>query len=163
MKLYLFKVNSNFRIRKKGAAINFERIIFTSFIISLTMLVIVQAALTNSAVRTVLSAGSNFEGVPLGTEEFLYKEGEINLGISSESGNENLKVLLNGEEVAKFTGNKVSLKVKDGDVIEVDASDVPDTVEVVVLAKSSNINTDCVGKRTYVKSAIKRLLRVEIN
>jgi hypothetical protein len=166
LKFILYRVNGkkkkgNHR-EKKVPKYSIERILFFSFICIFFLLIIVQTALVSPSIKAFVSTGSEFEGVPLGVEEFLYREGDIKLQILSGNGSSDIKALVNGDEVAAFSSKNISLKVKDGDVVEIDGSSVRDETEVGVVFKSENISDDCLGKSVIVKSNIKKLIKVKI-
>lgn len=141
---------------------NIERMLYSSFIILFIVMIIIQAVLTSPAARTSLSVNYELEGKPLGTEEYLYSQGEIVLGLISKKTHENLKVLLNGEEIDSFKSTNVALTVKDGDVLEVDGSSVGNSIEVEVVKAGENIAPGIIGKRVIVNSEVKRIARVRI-
>lgn len=139
----------------------FERILFFSFIILFAVLVLVQAALMNPTTRTFLVNDTGLEGSPLQFEEYLFSEGEISIALCSADINEDLKLLINGDEVAAFSENVINLKVKEGDVISVDGS-ITEEAEVAIVSASDNIKLDNIGKRTKVSSDVKQLARITI-
>jgi hypothetical protein len=142
---------------------NLERFLFLSCIFVFVALIIAQAALLSPAVRTSLSLNSDLEGAPLGTEEILYAEGRLVLQAFDAKKDYNLKVLVNGDEVARFADNKAELTVRNGDVIEIDGSSVHNDVKVAVVYKSDNILTDCLNKAVLVNSNVRRFMKVRIN
>ncbi|MCX8132148.1 MAG: hypothetical protein N3I35_18895 [Clostridia bacterium] len=141
---------------------SFERFMFFTFIIAFTLLVIVQTALISPSVRTFVNGNDEFEGTPLGVEEYLYEEGEIGLKLLSGSPDGRLKVLINGDEAAVFNNSVISLPVKDGDIVEIDGSGIQDEAEVIIITKSENIDSECANKRVRIKSGVKKLTQVKI-
>lgn len=168
MKFVFYSVRSRKNKKEKGynvrgLRINFERLLFISFIVTFILLIFVQAALMSPSVRTFMSVNNGYEGVPLGPEEYLYKEGQLELETSETENAGELKILINGDEAAAFTSKNISINVKDGDVVEIDGSTVQESVEVGITSKSTNITSDCIGKRIRVKSNVKKLLKVKID
>lgn len=139
-----------------------ERVLFTAFFITFIVMIFVQAAMINPSIRTFITSTNEYEGAPLGVEEYLYSQGELGLKLVNAESNDNLKVLVNGDQVAAFTSRGVSLKVKNGDVVEIDGSNVDVDSVVGIVSKSANITTDCVNKTVNVKLEVKRLVKVKI-
>jgi len=162
MKVLFYKFGGRMKFKRGSAAINFERALFLCFVIVFVLLILTQAALTNPNARTFLTGGPDIEGTPLGAEEFLYREGEIGLELLSPGANGEVKVLVNGDEAAVFNGSHVDVTVKDGDVLEVDASASQGDAEVEIVSKTDNITTGCVGLKVRADSGVKRLVRVKI-
>lgn len=102
------------------------------------------------------------DGRPLAQEEYLYKEGEISIALLESETNENLKLLVNGDEVAAFNENHIKLSVKDGDVIEVDGSLLDHETEVEIISASENIAGNNVGKKIKVNSNIEKVTQISI-
>ncbi|GAE89038.1 hypothetical protein [Acetivibrio straminisolvens] len=155
------KPHSKAQAKAINPRFGFERFLFFSFIILFAALVLVQAALMNPTARTFLINDTGLEGNPLKFEEYLYSEGEISIALYSADANEDLKVLINGEEVAAFSENVISLKVKEGDVVSVDGS-TTEEAEVAIVSASDNIKLDNIGKRIKVNSEVKQLARIII-
>jgi len=140
-----------------------ERALLIAFIAVFAVLIAAQAALTDSSVRIALNADDSLEGRPLGPEEYLYNEGEIVLKlIDGECGGE-IKVLLNGTEASSFAEREVSLRVKDGDVIEIDGSLTPHGISVKTVSGSGGVSRDCIGKSITVNSNTKALVKIRFN
>ncbi|MCR4435573.1 MAG: hypothetical protein QHH06_02575 [Clostridiales bacterium] len=162
MKLLVFRSKIKNGEKSGRGKINFERMLYLSFVVTFAVLIVVQSALTSPAVRTFLAVDGDSERVPLGYEEYLYKEGEIVLQLLEQEGDENIKVLVNGDEAAAFSNSYASIAVKDGDVVEIDGSGIKREIEVQVISKSPNIRTDCVGKKVKVNSNVKKLATIRI-
>ena len=110
MKVVVFKAGKNKKRpdkKTKNPRFGFERILFFSFIVLFTALVLVQTAMMNPSIRTFLVNDTGLEGSPLEFEEYLYSEGEVSIALYGEDSNEDLKLLLNGDEVAVFSNNIV--------------------------------------------------------
>lgn len=162
MKFLLYRVNTKKKKMEREFALNIERILFLSFIVTFVTMIIVQAALMSPAVRTSLAINDEFEGAPLGTEEFLYNEGKLVLQLLGGEANHNLKILINGDEAARFSDISLEIAVRNGDVVEIDGSDVHDEIEVAVVFKSDNVASDCLNKVVKVNSNVQRLLKVKV-
>ncbi len=170
MKLLFFKVNyrkSKLNNHKEsssgnGRKFSIERILFLSFILVFTAMVVVQTIMLSPTGNMIVS-GNGFEGTPLGMEESLYSEGEIGLALENAVANNDLKILVNGDEVAVFNGKLVNLRVKDGDIIEIDGSSLKNDALVTIISKSENVNTNLFNKKIKISSGVKRLTQVRIN
>lgn len=166
MKLLVFRVNTKQNNRKQLNKINMEKVLITIFFISFSALVIVQGILLDPSVRASLIVEEVLGGTPLGTEETLYNEGIIVLGVNGklpdDSSGESILVLINGESAARFTEKKMKLQVIDGDVIEIDGSNYSQRVEVVIQSCSDNISSEYLGKAASVFSNVKKLAKIRI-
>lgn len=163
VKLILYRVDARRKRAKAKMKINAERFLFLSFIIIFAIMIVVQAALMNPVVRTSLSLNDELEGKPLGIEEYIYNEGTVNIYLLNMTKNPQVKILVNGEEVGAFDENSKVISVKDGDVVEIDASAVFADIEVAIRQNSGNISAECVDKGIIVNSDIKKLTRIRID
>jgi|LSQX01.2.fsa_nt_gb hypothetical protein len=164
MKVLVFRIgkgNRKYKGIRKSSSIGFERLLFFLSICAFFVLLMVQAAMFNPSLRTFIVRDNALEGKPLEIEEYLYSEGRISIALCSGEPDENLKVLVNGTEVAAFINNVIELKVKNMDVIEIDGSVVEDA-EVEVISASNNITGDGVGKRIQINSEMKKLMTIII-
>lgn len=164
MRLLLFRVKkdgSRFAGRK-NAAFPVERVLFSLFILTFFIMVIAQTVLVTPSLRTFFSVDDQNEGTPLGLEEFLYKEGELGLELVGMDSNTELKILVNGNEVAVFTEKILYIPVRDGDVVEIDGNALQQQEEVRILSKSDNITTSCVGKSVRLEKGIRKLVKVRV-
>lgn len=148
--------------KKMKYKLTIERMLFFLFITTFSLLVIVQAALTNPSVRTFLTSENELEGAPMEVEEFLYSEGTVSLKLMDKEADPDMRVLVNGETVAVFNTNIVEVDVKDGDVVEVDGSSSFNEVEVEIVDKSANVATECVGETVNIKSNIKKVTEIKV-
>lgn len=158
MKILMCKFNT----QKRSSELNFEKILFTIFTITFVLMVIVQTALLNQDVRILLDVDAGLEGTPLEAEEYLYKDGIVVLKLLSQDTCPDLKILVNGTEIARFDENELIITVRDGDVIEADGSRVPDSLEVGIKSTSSNISLDSIYREFKVDSSVKKLARIRI-
>ncbi len=164
MKFIVFKANTRGKQpNKRDYRLSFERLLFILFILTFSLLIIIQTALINPSTRTFLTSDSELEGTPMGVEEFFYEEGSVSLSLLGEEPNPELKVLVNGEAVAAFDEMLISVDVKDGDVVEIDGSSSGTGAGVEVVSKSDNIKTQCVGKKVSVKGNIKKVTDINID
>jgi hypothetical protein len=164
MKLLLFKVKKERRQFAAGRNKSFpvERVLFSLFILTFFIMVIAQTVLVTPSLRTFFSADEQNEGTPLELEEFLYKEGKIELELIGTDSNNDLKVLVNGDEVAAFADKNLFIPVRDGDVVEIDGSALQQQEEVRIISKSENISTSCVGKSIRIENGIRKLVKVRV-
>lgn len=163
MKVIVYRINGKKRIPRQNKRLNIEKLLFVSVLITFTMLIIVQGALLDPAIRTFLSIDEQYEGAPLADEEFLYSEGFLYLQVADLKEHHNVKVLVNGDEVARFDRARLQVTVRNGDVIEIDGSDSHETVEVVVESGSENVSQECLNARVKVTSDVKKLVRVKLD
>lgn len=168
MKIVVFRTGKEKKkIDTKTAArfVNFgvEKILFFAFVCVFIALVFVQGTLMNPSMRTFLVNDKRIDGRALAKEEYLYKEGQISIALLESENNQDLKLLVNGDEVAAFDENLVTLSVKDGDVIEVDGSLTESETEVEIISASDNVVGIEVGKKVKVNSNIEEIARVSID
>jgi hypothetical protein len=168
MKIVVFKARKEKKkINAKTAArlVNFgvEKILFFAFVCVFIALVFVQGTLMNPTMRTFLVNDKDIAGRALGDEEYLYKEGQISIALLESESNQDVKILVNGDEVAAFNENLVTLSVKDGDVIEVDGSLIEGETEVEIISASDNVAGIEVGKKVKVNSNIEEIARVSVD
>lgn len=167
MKIVVFKAaKKKDKISKKSVSrfINFgiERVLFFAFVCIFIAIIFVQGTLLNPSLRPYLIKDEMADGRPLASEEYLYREGEISIALLESENNEDLKLLVNGDEVAVFNQNRITLSVKDGDVIEVDASLTERETELEIISASENISGVEVGKKIKVNSNIEEITRISI-
>lgn len=164
MKLHIFKykVSRKNISQKSDYKLTFERFLFIMFILSFSLLIIAQAALMNPSIRTFLTSDNEFQGTPMGVEEYFYKEGTLTFMMRGNQVDGDVKILVNGDEVAAFSKYIVSIEVKDGDVIEIDGSNASAASEVEVVAKSPNIKSDCIGKRMSIPSGVRKVTDIKV-
>jgi len=149
-------------LRNKIMEINIEKILLTSFILLFIILIIAQTALTNPFIRAEIFMDEAVEGTPLKSEEFLYSYGELTFKLLGRNPGKDIKLLVNGDEKAVFLDAEITVRVKNGDVIEVDGSEIPDYADVEIISKSGNIKSDCLGQKFRIKSQVKKIITVKI-
>lgn len=141
----------------------FERVLIISFITVFAIMLIAQAALANPNLWPSIAIGAQFEGKPLGIEEFLYDEAKIVIELLNNQSNPLLKVMVNGDEIAVFDRKTIEINVKAGDVIEIDGSEIQDKAEVKLMSESGNISEECLYKRIVLSPENTReLIRIKM-
>lgn len=155
-------VNAFPRNNSRSLRTRMERLLFASFVVAFAALVVIQGMLMNPSVRTFLTADSAFEGSPLGVEEFLYDQGELGLRLSGVEDGQLVKIMVNGEVVGNFAEKEQVLQVTNGDIIEIDGSEVATPVNVEIISASSNVLTQCLNQEFSVHSNVTKLLEVEL-
>ncbi len=166
MKVVLFRqrlAEKADKTEKKRFEKRFEWFMFKLFVTAFIILIAAQLALLSPAVR--LSVSENFynygiEGEPLGQEVYLFVPFSMELKLGNLDRCPDLKVLVNGVEREAFVSNTVLLELKDGDVVELDASDVLVLAKVQVSAVSENF-TSILGKTLSVTDGIIPVARVK--
>gem|GEM_PF-3018647 len=162
MKFLIYKVNNRKNKKNEGKKFSFDRLLFTSFIITFTLLIIVQSLFAAPFTYSIITNGNTLEGTPLGDEEVLYEEGEIVFRQYRGQANGQLKILVNGDLAAEFANETIKLNVKEGDIIEIDSSDVTHVTEVGVASKSENISSECMGRIILKNPGVKKLMQVKM-
>lgn len=167
MKVIFFRAGKDRKKKNDKTAfrfmnMGFEKVLFFAFVCVFIALVFVQGLLMNPSLRTFLVRDSGINGRPLAEEEYMYSEGEISVALLESENNENIKLLVNGDEIAAFSQNLITLTVKDGDVIEVDGSLADIETEVEIISATENISGIEVGKKIKVNSNIEEISRISI-
>lgn len=162
MKFVVFRYGGKKGKKRALKSINFEKLLMLSFASVFGLMVIVQILLATPSVRTMFVEDIEFEGSPVSAEEYLYKEGEVVLELYGRESDQDIKVLLNGDEAADFSNKLVKLSVREGDVIEIDGTDSVYASEIGVSWCSDNITDDCTGRKVNVFSNVKNLLRIKM-
>jgi hypothetical protein len=163
MKFVFYKVKNKKKQRNAAFGVSVERMLFFSFIGTFILMILVQTALLSPSIRTYLSVDSEYEGTPLALEEYLFEDGALTLKLVNTEKNSLIKVLVNGDSVADFSINEVSIRVKDGDVVEIDGSQSKSAAEVKVISKTENVISDCLNKPVRVQANIKSLVKVRVD
>lgn len=160
MKFIICRLNG----QKKDGKFSFdmEKVLAISFVIVFSVMICVQAILATPHLRTLIAEDIEFEGTPVSTQEYLYKEGEITLELLNENSDQGLKVLKNGDEAGDFSNKNVILKVKEGDVIEIDGTVSSGESMVSVKACSNNMDMSCIGKNITVNNDVKSLIKIKM-
>lgn len=162
MKLLYFNFNDRNKKTRPHRPLNLERFLFNAFLAVFVILLGVQAALLNPAIRSAVTVEEGLEGSPLGTEEYLYNEGSMEIRLENVESNSAVRVLVNGEERAVFESYSVIINVIEGDVVEIDASEATGSVEVTVSAMSGNFDQECLGRSYQAEGKVLKLLKVRM-
>ncbi len=163
MKITGFKVAKEKDNQKKRIRSNSEKVFVITFFVLFASLILTQILLAAPSTRKLLVKDVEFEGSPIGVVENLYSEGELELELQNIQKDENLNVLINGDEVAAFSSKSMVLKVRDGDVIEIDGTGTNSSAVIKITKSSNNIENNCVGKIFTVESELKNLFRVKVS
>lgn len=147
------KLNNSYTIRSK-------RFLTSIFFAIFILMILTQAALANPQIRAFALNEIN-EGEPLQSETFLFIPCKMELSLRNMDYCPDLKVLVNGIERDHFENNIVLLELKDGDVVEFDASRVLVLAEVQVSAVSRNIG-NILGKSFTVTDGIIQVAKVNV-
>jgi len=162
MKLVMFNVKKRKEFENKRPKFNIEKLLFLGFIMVFLVLILVQAALTSPTLRTFLVTDDKYEGTPLGVEETIYEEGKIELDLTSGNCSPDIKILVNGEEIADFTKSHIGLTVKNGDIVEIDDSIAKVNIEVAISSISTNINQNGLNRVTSISKGINRIAIIKL-
>jgi hypothetical protein len=163
MKIAIFKVGKGKKDQRKRIKSNTEKAFVITFFALFASLVLTQLLLAAPSTRKLLVKDAEFEGSLIGIEENLFSEGELELELQNIQKDENLNILINGDEVAAFSDKSMVLKVRDGDVIEIDGTNTDSPAVVKITKSSRNIENSCVGKEFRIESELKNLINVKIS
>lgn len=147
----------------KDSGTNFENILFKTSLILFFVLISVQIILVIPSVREKLNLTDKSIGLPLSNDEYLYNQGQVMIRLVGEEPDPTVKILVNGDEVAIFENIKMSINVKNGDVIEIDGSESVTGHIIRVESLSSNINSSYINAIAKVENNIQRLMKVQVN
>lgn len=137
-----------------------ERMLFTVFIGLLTITVFSQISYFRPNALKLPVAEDAFVGAPLGAEEYLYISGTVELRLMNADSNPDLIVLVNGDKAAQFDSKDVKLEVSEGDIIEIDGSNVNEA-EVAVCAVSDKLQKDILGQVFTLKNNVQKVMTVK--
>lgn len=128
-----------------------ERCLIRLVVIGLVSIVVIQAVMTQDQYRMFLSWGERLEGETLRypvnaghqnnspAPAAVSPEAVVELSIDKYSSLPRAVVLVNGRENTAFKGREVRLKLKAGDVVEIDTSHYNFPVEFKVSNISDNV------------------------
>lgn len=160
MRILFFKVGKR---KKHDPELNdkkIERYLLISFAATFSILILAQTALMMKSSGNIFLVGENMEGTPLGVEEYLYEEGELVLSLVGDLSCSNLNILINGSCISAFGNQSVKLRVKNGDVIELDASAVDRSIQVKIVDITDNLSRELLNKSVILNSEIGILTKV---
>lgn len=140
----------NEKKHEKGRLI--ETLLIRSCIAALLLLVVSQTVLTIPSVRTAFF-NEGTDGEPLGREVYSYKPCRLELSLVNMDECPELAILVNGEAAETFQGKSVLLDLKDGDVVELDATEVLVPPVIQISAVSRNIEA-ILGKKIEATGGI---------
>lgn len=155
MKTALIDQEDNIRKDESPKAVSGKKIELTLISLFLTAFIImiaVQAVMLNPNMRPIFFY-ENVEGSQLSSEVTLFVPCKMELRLTNMGHCEDLKVLVNGLEVASFQEKAIMLDLKDADVVELDGNAVQVRAQVEISAVSMNIK-ELLGKRIDVTDGI---------
>ncbi|MGE5613715.1 MAG: hypothetical protein ACM3XR_04855 [Bacillota bacterium] len=123
---------------EKSSRQRYEPFLLKASATALIVLVAAQAAMANPRVKPYLFQ-ENYEGVSLEREAYLFTPCKMVLKLVNMERCPDLKVLVNGIERHSFEESEITLDLKDGDVVELDAGKVLVLAKVRINAVSMNI------------------------
>lgn len=125
-----------------------ERLIIKGVLFAFVLLIAGQLALLDPALRERFSYTSRLEGqAETAMARMSARQGNITLSLLQYDRLPQAKVRVNGREVASFTTTNVTVKVKKGDLLEIDGTKLPRTVSFQVISASADVLSPPVGKR----------------
>lgn len=141
----------------------FEKLLYGLTILSLVLLFFFQSIQFVPAFNKMIIKQQSREGTPIAKEEFLYKKGEITLCLADLKSSPQLKVLVNGEEKGFFSNNELTLELVDGDIVEVDASEVSENIKIYISKASTVISEEYSRKSFFIGNSVQKLFKFEIS
>ncbi|HHV60365.1 MAG TPA: hypothetical protein GXX49_08815 [Clostridiaceae bacterium] len=139
-----------------------ERSLTGFFIVFFLILMLVQIVFHFPGLSSVFLKNRDMEGALLGVEEYLYEEGELVVEILGEESREDIHVLLNGSFAGSFDNKFVVLKVKNGDIVEIDASSSGEGKIVAIRKVSENLDSALLSKQVATKKGVSILAKVRM-
>ena len=155
--------SNNEKVNETNKTSSLEKILFRTCIIFFIALISVQIVLSVPSVRARLNIMDKSLGIPLGSDEYLYGRGKVTLALIREEPDPQVKILVNGEQVAVFDKIEIPVNVNDGDVIEIDGSESPISHMIKVQNASSNINSKSINAIANIEHNIENLVRIRFN
>lgn len=147
------------KLQKNGAK-RFEYLLIGIGFTVLIIMITVQAAMVHPDFRAAYFY-EQMEGDPLSTEVFLFVPCKMELTLTNMSQCLDMKVLVNGEEKDYFKEKLLLLELKDGDVVQLDGTDVPVLAQVQISAVSQNIQ-GLLGKTVIVTDGITTIANISV-
>jgi len=139
-----------------------EKAFTLSILLIFTLLVAFQIMLATPSTRQYMVLDSEYEGRPLRAEESLFNEGELELELQNMESDEGINVLVNGDAQAVFSTKNMYLKVREGDVVEIDGTQSANEALVRIVNSSENLKKQCLGKQVEVQADIKSLIQIKM-
>lgn len=142
-----------FKQKLKRIIERFDCYLINASIIAFIFLIIAQAVNLRLPAMKAEADSSFYEGTPLMEEVYLYTPCKMELKLTNIESCPELKVIVNGAEFAGFSGKTVLLDLKNGDVVELDASGILVLANVQISGVSENIK-EHLGKSFVVSDGI---------
>ena len=120
-----------------------KKLILALVAFSIILLVSVQYVILNNGGVLFINTGQNNHGTALGKTVYLYEYGYITLRLGKDEPIPELYMIRNGVKAADFSSTVVQLEVLRGDIIEIDAVNVPDKVTVRVAQVDKIFSQEC--------------------
>ncbi len=157
-------VNEIARLKKKNEgkqikAVNgLEKLLKWLFLASFVLLVLAQALLTDPSIRNLVNKEA-VDGIALENVVYLVEQYKVEIRLKDTAYCPELRVLINGDEVGNFSSDTMLLNLKDGDVVELDASRLLLSINVQISGVSGNIE-ELLGKSFTVSGGIVKIAGV---
>jgi hypothetical protein len=145
---------------EKRSAGRFEGILTKTVLAALSLMILSQIVLSDPSIRSSIYEDYYSEGKQLKGEAWLFTPCKMELTLCSLNSCTDLAVLVNGEQRAVFMEKKVLLDLKQGDIVELDASALLTVADVQISSVSGNIKS-LLGKTITVTDGICRVARIE--
>ena len=158
LKIFAFTIGRKTTKHSANITINTEKVF--SYVCLILILGIVISQIANPFLESFTHKEGNILGKPLGQEEFLYLTGVVSLKLEGAKQDENLKILVNGNEVGGFENSIMKISVKEDDVLEICGDSVASNITVNVIEVSPQINKSKF-KNVRVTGGIQILGKVE--
>jgi hypothetical protein len=139
----------------------YEKLILALVAFSIILLVSVQCVILNNGGVIFINTGQNNHGTALGKTVYLYEYGYITLELGKDEPIPELYILKNGVKAADFSSTVVQLEVLRGDIIEIDAVNVPYKVTVRVTQVDKMFSQECRNVSVGLFGEVKTLLKVK--
>ncbi|MBQ4542620.1 MAG: hypothetical protein IJM94_00670 [Clostridia bacterium] len=112
--------------------INFEKFLKISAITVFVIVVFMQVVISVPKLNMLFCKITDKEYIQAISESQLVKSSEITLGLIDIQPDNDIVVLLNGEEIAVFNQRTINVSVYDNSVIEIDGRDAKKTFKVQI-------------------------------
>src|SRR5690554_4261398 len=118
-----------------------ENILLRISIFGILSLVLIQFFLSNEFIRTVVGSSNNKNVIAIEESTIYQPSGWIEMEIRDYQRYKKINILKNGEEIKEplIVHDVVKIEILDGDVIEVDATQYDEAIEIVIAETSNNI------------------------
>lgn len=139
-----------------------EKRIVTLSIICFFLLIAIQVLMINPLARNILTQEEKVEGVFLQNSTETIDRGTLVLELVDCSSMNTLWVMVNGQRIGRFSGTQVILPVEDGELIEIDSTEINNSAKVRIVSYSKNISLLINNSPLEVQKNIAVLARVRI-